>query len=168
MEAYENETLADNGQPSSALAVLEQFSTSAEGIAMFSNMVITEVEEGRADALRVALFMKTLDKIKERINEKLGRHYLTAAEKYPEKVIKLHGAEITIGELGVKIDYASSGHPGWKDLTRIIEEATKQRAEIEEFLKVIKSPQVIVIEGEAVEVKPPVRRGTTGIKISIK
>lgn len=168
MEAYENETLADNGQPSSALAVLEQFSTSAEGIAMFSNMVITEVEEGRADALRVALFMKTLDKIKERINEKLGRHYLSAAEKYPEKVIKLHGAEITIGELGTKIDYASSGHPGWADLTRIIEEATKQRKEIEDLLKTLKSKQVLVIEGEAVEVRPPARTSTTGIKISIK
>ncbi len=168
METHETETVADNSQASSALAVLEQFSTSAEGIKLFSHLVVNEVEEGRADALQVALFMKTIEKIKEEVNAKLGRHYVTAAEKYAEKIIKYRGAEISLGEVGTKIDYASSGHPGWNDLTRIIEEATKQRKEIEDFLKVIKSPQVIVIDGEAVEVKPPVRSSTTGIKISIK
>lgn len=157
-------------QASTVLEVLDQFSTSAEGIAKFSHLVKQEVEEGRADALRVAIYMKTMEKIVKDVNEGLSRHYLDEASRQTsnDKPFEFRGATISFAEHGVKYDYSKCGHPGWNDLTKIIEHAIEQRKEIEALLKVIKGPTDLIIEGEPLTVTPPVKSGKAGINISIK
>ncbi len=163
---YQVQYIADN--PSNVLAVLDQFATSAEGIAKFSFLVKQEVEEGRVDALRVALLMKTLEKIKDDVNKGLAQHYLSEAGKYGDKPFDYRGATISFADHGVKYDYSKCGHPGWNDLTKIIDQATEQRKEIETMLKTFKSPQDLIIEGEGITVNPPVKSGKAGINISIR
>lgn len=154
--------------PDSVMGVLDQFVTSEEGIARFAYLVTTEVEEGRVDPLKVALYMKTLEKIGEIVGKKLSEYYLREAEKYGAKQFAFNGAEISVGPVSTTYDYTVCNHPGWNDLTKLINEATTQRKDIEALLKTLKSPQVLVIEGEAVEVQPPVKNQKDGIKISIK
>lgn len=164
--AYEVKYIAES--PESALTLLEKFTTSKEGVARFAAIVINEVEEGRVDALRVALFMKTLEKIKESVNEVLDKYYVSEARKYGEKPFDFRGAQFQVGDVGVKYDYSTCGHPGWNDLEKIIVSATEQQKEIEPLLKALTAPAVLVIEGEAVTVNPPVRKGKQAIKITIK
>jgi len=154
--------------PTTVISVLEQFSTSAEGIAKFSHLVISEVEEGRVDPLKIALFMKTMEKIMKQVNDRLTEYYVREAEKHSQKTFSHLGAEICIAEHGTKYDYSSCGHPGWTDLTKIIDEAVKQRKEIEDLLKVLKTATDLIIEGEGITVRPPVKSSKTGINISIK
>lgn len=164
---YEVKYIAEG--PSSPLALLEQFATSAEGIAKFSHLVIAEVEEGRVSALKVALLMKTVEKIKDQINDTLGKHYRREAETYGEKPFAFNGAEISLADHGVKYDYSECGHPELEQLTKQIEEATAQRKVKEDLLKALKAPMEILLEGgEVVTIKPPTRKAKAGINISIK
>jgi hypothetical protein len=165
----QTQVVAEDG--SSAIALLEKFTTSAEGIALFALKVITEVEEGRVDPLRVALFMKTMEKIKERVDEKLKAHYLNEAEKNcggNVKTFKYRGAEITVGAVKTEYDFTDCGHTGWNDLTKIINEATAQRKEYEATLKTLTGPTGMILDGEPLMIKPPVKKQVDGIKISIK
>jgi hypothetical protein len=154
--------------PEQPLNLLEQFSTSAEGIAKFAHKVITEVEEGRADALRVAILMKTLEKIYERVNDKLGPYYRTAAEKFGEKPFPYHGAEVVVADTGTRYDYTECNHPGWNDLKKTADETKAQMDDYETLLKALKSPTDLIIEGEGVTVNPPTKKAKAGIKITIK
>jgi hypothetical protein len=154
--------------PDTVMGVLAQFSTSAEGIAKFSQLVINEVEEGRVDPLDVAIQMKTLEKIVERVGGVLKKYYVSEAEKHGGKPFGWKGAEISVQEVGTKYDYSQCGDPRWNDLTKIIEQAIEQRKELEDFLKHLKGTTVEVIEGEAVSLRPPLRTSSTGIKISIR
>lgn len=156
------------GAPDNVISVLEQFSTSAEGIAKFSHLVITEVEEGRIDPLKVALFMKTMEKIKERVNERLHKYYVSEAGKYGEKPFDHLGAEISVGEVGGRFQFTGC-HPEWDGLQRIIDSALEQQAPLEALVKALKTPTDIRIEDELVTLKPPVKVGAKmSIKIKIK
>lgn len=154
--------------PASAIGVLNQFSTSAEGINRFSRLVGVEVEEGRENPLKVALVMKTLEKIVKNVNDSLSAYYLREATKYSEKTFNYAGAEITVGDVATSYDYASCGDPVWNDLQKIVAHASEQMKEREKTLKTLTRPMVEVIDGEAIEIKPPVRKSKEGIKISIK
>lgn len=164
---YEVQYVAE-AAPATALNILSQFSTSAEGIERFSKLVIAEVEEGREDPLKVALGMKTLEKIVKRVNETLSEYYLREATKYGQKTFEHAGAEITVGEVSTSYDYAACGDPVWNDLQKIVAHAQEQMKEREKTLKTLTKPLVEVIEGEAIEIKPPLRKSKEGIKISIK
>jgi len=151
------------------LSTLQLFGTSKESIALFSDLLIREVEEGRVDALKVAIALKSIEKIQERVGEVLKPYYLSEAQKHSaEKPYDSSGAEIQVGENGVKYDYSGCGHPEWTRLQALIEEAIRQQKEPEALLKALRSEQTLVIEGEAVTVRPPVKKGSLGIKIKIK
>lgn len=154
--------------PDNVVSVLEQFNTSKEGIEKFSSLLIKEVYEGNIDPLKVALFMKTLDKIKDIVNERLGARYVVEASKYGDKPFNHLGAEISIGEAGINYDYSTCNHPGWNELTSLIDNATKQRKEYEATLKTLKEPMTMIHEDEVVTVNPPFKKSKEVIKISIK
>ena len=167
MENHE-EAIID-GRPQTVMAVLDQFATSAEGIEKFAHLVITEVKEGREDPLKVALLMKTMEKIGEIVNNELRGSYVSEAEKYGTKPFKLHGAEISIGEVGGRWNFSNCGHPDWEFYDQQIHSSAQSQKKVEELLKAIHGPTDLIVDGEGVTVKPPVKVGAkTGIKISIK
>lgn len=156
-------------QPDNVLAVLDQFSTSAEGVEKFARLVIAEVEEGRADPLKVALYMKTIDQIRERVTRGTAEYALKEASKYGEKTFPFHGAEITVKDVKVEYDYSVCGHPPYDQLVKILEETRRQMKDIEATLKTLKSPQEMLFEGgEVATVRPPAVFRKEGIAISIK
>lgn len=155
--------------PDSVIAVLDQFSTSLAGVEKFSQLVIAEVEEGRQDPLKVALYMKTMEKIVERVNKALPEHYLREASKYGQKTFSHLGAEITIKDTSVKYDYSACGHPPYNQLVKIKEETERQMKDLEATLKTLKAPQEMLFEGgEVATVNPPAVFRKEGIAISIK
>lgn len=156
--------------PDNVVAVLEQFSTSKEGINKFSQLVIDEVKEGREDALKVALFMKTIKEIAEGVNKELADDYLKEASKYGEKSFSHLGAEISVAPVYTAYDYEACNDPVWNDLMRIVINAGEQMKEREKFLRALPGSTTIVIEntGEAVTIVPPVKKQREGIKISIR
>lgn len=156
--------------PDNVMSVLDQFQTSKEGIEKFAALVVAEVNEGREDSLKVALFMKTLEKIAESVNKQLAGKYCRDAAGYPEKTIALRGAEITLCNTSTKYDYASSGDIEWEMAHTAEQLAINKRKEREEFLRALKTSMTAVNDqtGEVYTISPPDVTRTEGIKISIK
>lgn len=155
--------------PNNVMAVLDQFSTSLEGVDKFARLVIAEVEEGRVDPLRVALYMKTMEAICERVRKATSEHALKEAAKYGQKSFGFLGAEVTIRDTYTRYDYSVCGHPAYNDLAKIKAETERQMKDIEATLKTLKGPQEMLFDGgEVATVKPPRVERKEGIAISIK
>lgn len=159
-----------NELPSTAMGVLELFSTSRTGIDVFSDQVIQAVQAGEVNPLKIRIWVKTMEEIIDRIKKETNEHQLKEAEKYPEKSFEYAGAKIEKSELGTKYDYTVCNDPVYTQLQKIVEEANRQVKERETFLKSLKEPLVTVDEGsgEVARILPPLKKSTTGLKVSIK
>lgn len=159
-----------NELPSTALGVLEMFSTSRTGIDIFSDQLIQAVEEGEVNPLKIRIWLKTMEEIIERVKKETNEHQLRESEKYPERTFEYAGAKIEKAELGTKYDYSICNDPVHTHLQNIVDEADKQLKARETFLKALSEPLVLVDEGsgEVVKVLPPSKKSTTGLKVSIK
>lgn len=156
--------------PSTALGVLEMFSTSRTGIDVFSDQVIQAVQNGEVNPLKIRIWLKTMEEIIDRVKKETNEHQLKEADKYTERSFEYAGAKIEKSELGTKYDYSICNDPVHIQLKKLLEEADKQLKERETFLKSLREPLIIVDEGsgEVVKVSPPSKKSTTGLKVSIK
>lgn len=150
---------------SSASSFLTNFVTGKEQIENFVNQVVGEVESGNLNPLKLKIYTKSLSKAIEEIEKRTAPGTLTEAEKYGEKKFEAYGAKIEMAELGAKYGYAACGDPNWDTLTAEIDRLTKERSDRETFLKTLKEP---MSDMEGVVINPPIKRSTTGIKISFK
>lgn len=83
---------------------------------------------------------------------------------------KAFDTEIISGETGVKFDFTHCEDPEWDELKGCEELISSQLKERETFLKTVTKSITLVKEdsGEVYEIKPPVRSGKMGLKLSIK
>lgn len=67
-------------------------------------------------------------------------------------------------------DYEACRDPKWNDLSKQIKDLTEQKKERETFLKTIKEKLTTVDEesGEVIEIYPPVKSESFGIKVTLK
>jgi hypothetical protein len=146
------------------------FSTSRTGIDIFSDQLIHAVQSGEVNPLKIRIWIKTVEEILERVKKETNEHQLREAGKYSEDTFDYAGAKITKAELGTKYDYSVCGDPVHKHLSDIVESAKEQLSEREAFLKALREPLVMVDEGsgEVTRVIPPLKKSTTGLKVSIK
>lgn len=156
--------------PSTAIGVLDMFSTSRTGIDVFSDQVIQAVQAGEVNPLKIRIWVKTIEEILERVKKETNEHQLRESEKYPERSFEYAGAKIEKSELGTKYDYSICNDPVHGQLSKLMEEAKKQLTERETFLKALKETLVIVDEGtgEVVKINPPSKKSTTGLKVTIR
>lgn len=159
-----------NAVPDTALSVLELFSTSKEGITSFASKVVTEVKEGRADALRVKLLCKTVQSIAEKIDEQTRDEQANAAARHGDKPFSYHGAELHLTATKTDYDYSVCGDTEWEMLDAQIKSLTERRKQREAFLKTLTKAEVICdqLTGEMVTIKPVAKIQFTGVKVTIK
>lgn len=156
--------------PDSPVSVLELFSTSKEGITLFASRVINEVEAGNVDPLRVQIFCKTLEEISSKIKEGIKSNVNTEAAKYGEKPFNHAGAELHLTSTYTAYDYTACNDQKWLDLREGEDNVAKARKEREAFLRALKEPlEVLNPEtGEVDILRPPVKKVTEGVKVTIK
>lgn len=156
--------------PTSAMGVMRQLSVSKSGIQTFSKQLIESVQNGEVNALELKATFKAMESIIEKVNEATKENQLREAEKYPEKTFSLFGCTIEKAEVGVKYDYSICGDPIYNQRVKILEEAEKQLKERADFLKALKEPLTLVDDesGEVATVRPPLKKGTQGLKFSIQ
>lgn len=157
-------------QPDTALSVLELFSTSKEGITLFASKVINEVEAGNADPLRVQIFCKTLEEVAEKIKAGIKDNAKREAQKYGDKPFMHAGAELHLTNTFTQYDYEGCGDTQWELADFQVKSATNTRKEREAFLRALKEPMEVMdsVSGEVTILRPPVKKVTEGIKVSIK
>ena len=154
-----------------AISVLTQFHTSKEGIGRFVNQVVSEVRDGVYNPLQLKIVLKAIQKSCEEIEKQTNDLSIFEAEKYGKKSFDMMDVRVEVSELGTKYDFSNCNHP---ELIRIEGEIKKLSAEkkrIELFMKTITESMVICnvdTGGEHVEINPPIKSSTTGLKITFK
>ena len=154
-----------------AISQLTQFHTSKAGIASFVNQVVSEVEEGTYNPLQLKIFLKAIQKSCEEIENRTSSLSLTEAEKYGEKSFQFMGATVEKCELGTKYNFSTCGDHIWTSLEKEIKTLTEEKKKRETFLKTISKPMTVADEasgGELIDLLPPIKSSTSGIKITIK
>ena len=153
--------------PETPVQLLTLMANTSTQITVFSDGVIEAVQGGEIPALTVLVQLKAMETASERIRKEIRPNMLNEIDKQPDTFEYL-GNKITKAEHGTKYEFETCNHPGWNDLTKIINNAIEQRKEIEATLKTLKAPTTLVFEDEIVTVNPPIKKSTSGINISIR
>lgn len=153
--------------PSSVLALMP---ASQAQVDKFSDELIRAVKDGEMNPLQLRATLKATEMVIARVNKETQWEQLTEADKYPERTFEAFGCKIEKAELGTSYDYESCGDPVYAHRLKIQEEATKQVKEREAWLKAVKEPMNFIVEdtGEVVKITPPIKKSTSGLKISVK
>lgn len=156
--------------PTSAMGVLELFSTSQTGIDLFTDQIIESVNKGETNPLKVRIWIKTMETICSRLKSETESAQLIEADKFPEKSFEYAGAVITKSEQATRYDYSKCGDPIWQQRDQILLSAKNQLKEREDFLKSLKEPLNSFDDetGETFVIKPPTKKSKSGLNVSIR
>jgi hypothetical protein len=158
-------------QPDTPMSVLALFSTSKDSIQLFANMVIDEVKEGRADALRVRALCDSMEKIAETIKTNTRDEQIRAAGLHSEdKPFEAHGCIMHLTATKTEYDYSACADEVYDRLMSIKKNLDAQIKSRQEWLKTMGSPQILVDEatGSQYTAYPPVKKTQMGVKVAIK
>lgn len=135
-----------------------------------AHAIVDMVENGEANPLTVFLQLKSIEAVCKEAKEKINQWALQEAERHGTKSFEYMGAKVDIAELGTKYDYSGCGDVIWESINAEIESRKYNIKEREDFLKTLKGSMEIVnpSDGEIYKVVPPVKRSTTGLKITLK
>jgi hypothetical protein len=156
--------------PSTAIGAARLLPTTQTQIDVFSDQMIESVRSGEVYGLEVLHIFKSLEKAQERILKAIKDNILTEAEKYGKQPFDFQGVTMQIVEAGTQYDFSVCGDPVRDERDAAVNSAKSLLKERENFLKAIKEPTTIVIEGsgEVVTVRPPLKKSTTTVKVTIK
>lgn len=162
--------MTDMYKPETALSVLTLFSTSKDGIERFSNQLIQDVKEGRADALKVRVLLDTMVSIAEIVDKATKPEQLSEASKYGERPFNFMGAELHATATKTEYDYETCGDVYLNDLEAEAAQLAKKIKARKELLKSLGeiTPVGDPTTGDTYTVCPPIKKTTTGLKVTIK
>lgn len=126
-----------------------------------------ELMSGDYNPLDVELKLKAMEEtIKQlRADEDIRAFVLSEAEKHG-KSFEWRGAKMSVREVGVKYDWASSGDSEWALLDAQIKELSDKRKAREAFLKAI--PEMGTVSPETGEtIYRPAKTSTTSIAVTL-
>lgn len=119
------------------LSVINLLPSGKEQLATFVRSIKSEILSGDKEVLPILIQLKMAEKTIAEIlkDEEIDAKFLNERQQYSDKEeVKINGAEIRIGETGVKYQYAASGDINWIDLDKQIAELTEKRKQREKFL----------------------------------
>src|SRR3990167_1823243 len=154
-----------------AISTLTNFHTSKEGIDRFVAQVVSEVRDGVYNPLQLKIFLKAIQKSCEELEKQTNDLSLTEAEKHGLRSFEIMGNKVELSELGVSYDYNACNDIVWIHLDEKIKKLAEEKKEREKFLKTITQTMGIAneeTEGETVYINPPIKKSTSGLKITIK
>lgn len=156
--------------PSTPIGTLRLFASTQTQIDVFSDSIIHAVKQGEANPLDVLIQIRALQKVSDRVLKEINDNLLTEAGKYSESSFDFMGAKVEKAELGTKYDYSVCGDPIHERLVYRSDMASEKVKEREMFLKALKEPITIVDDesGEVCRISPPIKKSTSGLKISIR
>lgn len=157
-------------QPDNPMSTLTLFDSDKKGLDYFIDYVANTIESGNDDPLKVRAIAAKLEYIANGIKERTKEHAKTEAAKYGEKPFAFAGCEMHLTPTYTKYQYDKCNDPEWWKHWRQEQNAGNERKEREKFLQTLKSPLTTVDKesGEVVEIYPPVKVQSIGVKVSIK
>lgn len=153
-----------------ATSVITIGPSTSDEVNRFANSVIQAVENGEENPLKLLIQIRGMEKAFKLIAEKIKDSYMREADKYPENKFQFMGNGVEKGDVHTEYDYSICGDTVWEQRKTIFDMAKSQLDERQAFLKTLREPIVLVDEGsgEVVTVRPPLKKSTAGLKISIR
>jgi len=150
---------------SSTLSVMPN--TKAE-IEQFSQMLISEIENGQINPLELIRQQRAIEKVFDLIKESLIKAARDEADKFGAKSFEFKGAKFELVEAGVKYDYSQCGHVGYAAVTEKMATLNDEKKQLETFIKAVKEPvNMVDNDGVPFTVYPPQKTSTSTIKITL-
>ena len=128
----------------------------------FRDSVVTAVQNGDVDPLKLVIYLKSIEETVKAIRE----HYVVdeairdAAEQYPEKTIAIHGADVTKTQRTV-YNFKECGDTVYNDLCADMDKTKAQIKAREEMLKLGENPET----GEVYQKPVPITTSFLTIKL---
>lgn len=152
----------------SVVSTLSLFETTKDERASFVNQMVTAIQEGNADPMKVHLQIKCMEQLIEDLKSRpeYKDAVLEEAAKYGKK-FEHYNAEWSIRETGVKYDYSNCGDEQYNELQAQKIELDAKIKERSKFL------QNIPISGVADPdngnmIYPPSKNSTTSVIVTLK
>ena len=152
-------------------SIISLFHTNKEERASFVNDVISKLESGEADSIKVHLQIKCMESIIKDLND--NKDYrsmlLVAAEKNGKK-FTAYNSEFSIKEVGTKYDYSNTGDIEYSDLEKQSAEISDKLKARQKFLQTISVAGIDIItsDGEPMHIYPPSKSSTTAVAVTLK
>lgn len=150
-----------------AIGALRIMPASKPEVGRFSAQLINSVKAGDVNPLEVLVLLRALESVSENVREAIRENLNAEADRYSEKTFEVFGARIEKAELGTKYKYEASGDPEWARRKAGVDAAMTLLKEREAFLRALREPMTIVVEetGEVVNIVPPTKISTSGLKV---
>lgn len=131
--------------------------------ATFVSDIISRIEEGQADPIRVKLQVKKMAELCKAIedNPRFKELLMDEAVKHG-KTFDMYEAKFEVRNLPAKYDYSTCNDAEWSRITASIEALTTIREDRETFLKSLPAIglETVTDDGEVVRLMPPVKGGS--------
>jgi hypothetical protein len=159
-----------NELPNTPAGLMHLMPSTGSQITSFSNGIVQAVRRGEENPLDVLLQIRAMEKALKIILDNVKPYAEREAEKYPGDKFDFKGNEVAKCDVKTDYDYTASNDPIYERLLYDFEQANKKLKERETFLKAIKEPMTLVddLSGEVAEVRPPLKRTVSGLKITIR
>lgn len=156
--------------PSTPTELLMLNPSTQTSIDIFSDGVIESVKGGEINPLTVLIQLRAMQKASERILKEIHPNLMKEADLHPENEFEFMGNKISKAEHGTKYEYSNCGDPIWSTLKAKEMLLKSNITERETFLKAIKTPLETLDKdsGEVVTLRPPTKKSTSGLNVSIK
>lgn len=156
--------------PETPVSALRMLATTQTEIDRFSDGLIQSVKDGEVNPLEILVMLRAFDKVSKRVLSEIDENYLKEADKYPEKKFELFGASIEKAEVGTSYDYTVCCDPIFEERESSMNAAKTLLDERKEFLKGLKEPMTMIHEptGEVITIRPPAKKSTSGLKVTIR
>ena len=156
----------------STTSILSLFETTKEERQSFCIDIVSRLENGEADPLKVHLQIKSAEDLIKKLNENTiyKSLLLEAAQKYG-KSFEFGNAKFETKEVGTKYDYSQCNDPKYTELARQSEKVTAELKAHETFLKTVPAAGLLITDpdtGETNTVYPPSKTSTTSVAVTLK
>jgi hypothetical protein len=153
----------------STTGILSLLDTTKAQRATFVSDLISRIEEGQADPIKVKLQVKKMEELVKAIQDNQRFRELLMDEAVKEgKSFERYEAKFEIRSAPAKLDYTACNDAEYTRLTASIEELKGRLKERESFLKSMPSCglDIVTDDGEVYKIYPPVK-GAAGDLVAV-
>lgn len=153
-----------------AVGVLSLLETTKEQRESFVRSIVSALDEGTADPLKVHLQVKNTEDLIKQItsDEKYREFLLNEASKYG-KSFEQYNAKFQVKETGTRYDYSVCGD---SEMMQLQEESDKLAEKIkarQKFLQSLPASGLEILKGdELITIYPPIKTSTTSVTVTLK
>jgi len=141
-----------------------------ESIKAEAAKLLFELEKGNVNALDLKLTLKAFEAVITECKKVVDELALNEALKFSARSFDHSGAKVEICELGTSYDFSECGYSYYSEICEQEARVKLLKKDAEDFLKLAKPGTVIMNKetGELENVNPPVKKSSTGLKITFK